>query len=81
MSQMRVIKAWILDRSWGTTFMNMTRNISASKSFKTRERPVSWKQLLAKYDEDEIYDLIESGAIVEARNPRPMISQSKSFFV
>ena len=59
-AQHRIVKAWLLDRKWGDTFVSIVEYIEHKKTFVERQKPLSYKQLLEKYTEDEISELLET---------------------
>ena len=65
-----VVRAWLLDKSWGSHFMQKTQSISSSKSFKETEKPVSWKELQQKYEDEEIQQVLEDGGIIEVAHSK-----------
>ena len=44
-----VVKAWVIDKSWGSRFLNVVRSVSFVQQLKQRQRPVTWKQLEMKW--------------------------------
>ena len=67
-SKRGIVKAWLLDKTWGDTFVSHVMTISTSKMFKTEEKPVSRKELEMKYTDDEIDELLDSGALVPVKH-------------
>jgi hypothetical protein len=60
-----VVKAWILDGSWGDTFVKYNKTIKYDQSMKTIAKPLTRRELEAKYSEEEISALLESGGITQ----------------
>ena len=65
-----VVKGWLLDRSWGETFLHSVQSLSFDKSFLEKEKPISKKELQMKYDDDEIERLLEDGGIVPVKHSK-----------
>ena len=63
-----IVKSWIMDKSWGKQFLSYLQAISQDKSFTVEQKPVSWKELQAKYTDKEIQELLEDGGITEVRH-------------
>ena len=67
-SKQTVVKSWLMDKSWGQTFMKYSEKIVQNKSFKREDKPVSMLELQRKYTEAEIQDRLETGGITECRH-------------
>jgi hypothetical protein len=65
-----VVKSWIMDKTWGQTFMQYSEKIVQDKSFKREDKPVSMLELQRKYTDAEIQDLLETGGITECRHSK-----------
>lgn len=62
-AKMQVMKAWVLDPSWGQRFLSVSKSLTSSKGFRATEKPQTWKELSQKYTEEELELLLDSGAI------------------
>lgn len=69
-SKQLIVKSWIMDKQWGDKFLQMSKNMDFKFSNKRIEKPQTMKELEAKYDEDEIADLLASGGISEIRHQK-----------
>ena len=63
-----VVKSWIMDKTRGQTFTKYAEKIIQDKSLKQEEEPMSMKELLNKYTDQEVQDLLETGGISERRH-------------
>ena len=69
-SKQLMVKSWIMDKQWGEQFIEMNKTLDFKFKNKRIERPQTMKELEAKYDEDEIADLLASGGISEIRHQK-----------
>ena len=69
-SKQLMVKSWIMDKQWGDQFIEMNKTLDFKFKNKRIERPQTMKELEAKYDEDEIADLLASGGISEIRHQK-----------
>lgn len=59
-----VVKAWIIDKTWGNRFLNVVRTVSFVQQLKQRQRPVTWKQLESKWPAKFAHKTCLSGSVV-----------------
>lgn len=45
----QMVKAWVLDRSWGHRFISIMRTLEFTQALIEKEKPATWKQLSDKY--------------------------------
>ena len=57
------VKSWILAGGFGEKFVSIAQSEEVSKSFKECVTPVSMKELMNRYSENEISTLLEDGCI------------------
>ena len=56
----QAMAAWLMDPSFGKGFQQYIQTVSYDQSHTTTERPETFKQLLERYDEDEIEAMVDA---------------------
>ncbi len=64
-SKQALVKAWILDNKWGENFLHYTKTLNFGMTSTKTEKPLTRMELEAKYSEEELNALLESGGISE----------------
>lgn len=62
--------AFLLDPKFGPGFQKCTQEVVSSNKSKTVLKPETWKELLKRYEEDEIHALLDAGVIYEKSDAR-----------
>lgn len=65
-----IVKSFVLHGGFTDTWMEHFKTLSFQKSFTEKERPMSMKELLNKYTQDEVDDLLETGGLVACKHSK-----------
>ena len=62
--------AFLLDPKFGPSFQKCTQEVVSSNKSQAVLKPETWKELLNRYDEQEIHAMLDAGVISEKVDPR-----------
>ena len=62
--------AFLLDPKFGPSFQKCTQEVVSSNKSQAVLKPETWKELLNRYDEQEIHATLDAGVISEKVDPR-----------
>ena len=68
--KMNFLVAFLLDPKFGPGFQKCTQEVVSSNKSKAVLKPETWKELLNRYDEQEIHAMLDAGVITEKVDPR-----------
>jgi hypothetical protein len=67
--QHQILTAWVIDPSCGSAFLENVRTLQSSEKYVGTEAWVSHKKIQEEYSDDELEEMLESGAIEVRKNP------------